>query len=757
MHIKWLPHGVGDATRATAYVLADRDHLGRTRTGVRVLRGNPEVVAQVANSLAFKYRYSSGVIAWSPDDAPTSEQVDEVLNRLDELMFAGLDGDRGCWTAVEHIEDDGSMHLHVLVARVDLRSGRSFNPAPPGWQESFDALRDSFNWTYGWARPDDPARARLVQPGHQAFLDAQALRQGLAKAATAKEQITDWLMQKVKDGSVTNRAGVRQALAEIGEITREGKDHISVKPAGYDKALRLKGGLYGEDFDAADLIGHSDDRKASPDNRAIDSVAAAAAREELEKAIARRSAYNRERYHIARDRYHGTAESAEVASDVGPDEHAGLAHSEIRRGHSIEVFLSQLRRSYDRARAIVVDHARACLDRIQNAFGGTRRCDHVLVAASAGLVLSGRTLERAAQAAERRGSGSQEAVTRGLVQGLHALEQTAERACGVLKMRRADEIERFKRDINLVEYAEACGFEIDRRESSRASLVMRQGDDKIIVATDQDGHGVYFNVRDESDNGTIIDFVQKRHGLNLGQVRKELRPWIGGDELRYSPPRRKPEAERPHKPAPSSPDRQVVLAAWARIQPTIGRHPYLEQVRKLAPATLADPRFVDMVRSDERGNAAFPHFDQQGLTGYELKNDGFTGFSPKGTKAVWASANLEKAPRVILVESAIDAMSHAQLSGDVEAAYLSIGGTMSDDQRALVRAILAKAAEREAEVIIATDADEPGRKLAAELQTLAPAGANVARQEPTQGKDWNDQVKVYDGDRERSDTAIPLQ
>ncbi|WP_278473463.1 DUF3991 and toprim domain-containing protein [Stutzerimonas balearica] len=317
-------------------------------------------------------------------------------------------------------------------------------------------------------------------------------------------------------------------------------------------------------------------------------------------------------------------------------------------------------------------------------------------------------------------------------------------------MQRADELERFKSQINLAEYAQAQGYEIDRKESSRASTVMRSGGDKIIVATDTDGHGIYFSVRDDADHGSIIDFVQKRQGLNLGQVRKELRPWIGDRPEQRQRVQRKPEAERPRKPEPSTADRQQVLAVWMKMQPGNGRHPYLERERKLKAETLADPRFVGMVRTDARGNAAFPHYDRHGLAGFELKNEGFTGFSKNGQKAVWHSSNLTSAPRVVLVESAIDAMSHAQLSGDREAAYLSTGGSMSDHQRELVRSALAKAAERGAEIVIATDADEPGRKLAAEVQALAPRGANLYRQEPDQGKDWNDQLREQVRQAERS-------
>lgn len=80
--------------------------------------------------------------------------------------------------------------------------------------------------------------------------------------------------------------------------------------------------------------------------------------------------------------------------------------------------------------------------------------------------------------------------------------------------------------------------------------------DKVIVKRDADQHDVYFSLRDERDDGSIIDFAMRRKGLNLGQVRKELRPWIG-----------------------------------------------------LPAALLASPRFSGRVRIDALGRAVFPHFD----------------------------------------------------------------------------------------------------------------------------------------------------
>ena len=73
---------------------------------------------------------------------------------------------------------------------------------------------------------------------------------------------------------------------------------------------------------------------------------------------------------------------------------------------------------------------------------------------------------------------------------------------------RTDELERFKQDISLAEYAAGEGYVLVKNESSRNSFVMQRetDNDKIIVATGTDGHGIYFSVRDDADNGSIIDF-----------------------------------------------------------------------------------------------------------------------------------------------------------------------------------------------------------------------------------------------------------
>ena len=139
------------------------------------------------------------------------------------------------------------------------------------------------------------------------------------------------------------------------------------------------------------------------------------------------------------------------------------------------------------------------------------------------------------------------------------------------------ELESFKR-IDLRSYAASAGYQLDKRESWRGSSVMRHPNgDKIVVNRSADGHYVYFSVRDDDDNGSIIDFVQRRDRVSLGVVRKILRPWIG----------------MPPVPVPAfaplqatSKDRIRVQTEFARMQDA-PHHPYLERERALPGALLA--------------------------------------------------------------------------------------------------------------------------------------------------------------------------
>ena len=327
MHIKFLGGG-GNASAAAAYLTADKDSQGIERAGVTVLRGDPAQVADVADSLEFAHTYTSGVVAWAPDDQPTAAQIETVLNEFEQTAWAGLEPDRYAWTAVQHDEPSGAVHVHILAARVDLDTGKSLNIAPPGWQQTFDPLRDWQNAVHGWSRPDDPALQRDVEPGYTAYQDAAALRQGLAVAEDPRQALTAYLTEGVVAGAIQDRAGIVQALEEVGlTVPRQGAHYLTAQDPETGEKWRLKGVLYEREFEGQGLESPAAgaDRSAAPGDRGADRERAATAEQELSSVRAARAAYHRGRYGAAEQSPELELDPAVAAARVrGPSADAGL-------------------------------------------------------------------------------------------------------------------------------------------------------------------------------------------------------------------------------------------------------------------------------------------------------------------------------------------------------------------------------------------------------------------------------------------------
>ena len=229
MMIKFLARGTGSAAAAADYLTREQNlspeqdqdqdqdrNPEKHPEEVKVLRGNPHQVADVADALQFEHKYTSGVIAWAPEDKPSDAQINRVVDEFEKTAWAGLEPDRYAWAAVQHREAGGGVHVHVLAARCDLETGKSLNIAAPGWQKTFDALRDWQNHENGWSRPDDPERARDVQPGHRAYIEAAQLRAGLEAEKDPRRLITDYLSQGIETGAVSDRATMVSALQRRG-------------------------------------------------------------------------------------------------------------------------------------------------------------------------------------------------------------------------------------------------------------------------------------------------------------------------------------------------------------------------------------------------------------------------------------------------------------------------------------------------------------------------------------------------------------
>jgi len=300
------------------------------------------------------------------------------------------------------------------------------------------------------------------------------------------------------------------------------------------------------------------------------------------------------------------------------------------------------------------------------------------------------------------------------------------------------ELDTLKAAVPLREFAESIGYVIDKAKSCLRKqppvYSMTRDSDRIIVTSGRNGYDIYASVHDHTDRGDLIAFVCSREGVNLGEARKRLRAYAGIDALFSIRPKsnlanpvlviREPE-----------PDRQKVATLWnsARWTP---EHPYL--IGRCIPLeVLADPRFFDTFRQDQRGNAVFWHRDRGGMCGYEMRNSGFRSMCAGSLKGLWYSNGLNSADRIVVAESPIDCLSHAALfPGD--SGYVSFGGCPGKRQLDLLTGLLNKAADRCAQVIIATDNDPAGDQYAATLSALSPLP--LSRVKPN-GKDWNEDLE----------------
>ena len=160
----------------------------------------------------------------------------------------------------------------------------------------------------------------------------------------------------------------------------------------------------------------------------------------------------------------------------------------------------------------------------------------------------------------------------------------------------------------------------------------------------------------------------------------------------------------------------------------------------LIPSTIDCERFKGMFREDRQGNVLFPHYDPQGLSGYEIKGRNFTVFSEDGVKALWESQKKSSDQRLVIVESALDALSYHQMYGDAKTRYIATGGDLSHSQRDLVESAIQEM-PADSKVVLGFSNTQKGREFSESVEMWVLASVSFERQVTNMGKDWNVEVQ----------------
>jgi hypothetical protein len=293
MLIKFTSGGRGGGGEVAAY-LTSPDRAGRDHAPPEVVRGDMDRTRDLIDSIDRQWSYTHGVLSFAVEDAPTEDQQREAMDAFERLAFAGMDPEQYDITWVRHQHTEGRrVELHFVTPRMELSTGKALNVAPPGWERSYAPLRDMLNWTHGWARPDDPARATEHQRAPERAADGFRLRAG-------RDGIHAYLTELVAAERVTDRASMVAALHEAGlQTPRQGKDYLTVQDPESGEKYRMKGRIYEKGWTYDRELDRAAAKEAvQPDgrDRGVGLGRAEAARGELEAAIGKRAAHHADRY-----------------------------------------------------------------------------------------------------------------------------------------------------------------------------------------------------------------------------------------------------------------------------------------------------------------------------------------------------------------------------------------------------------------------------------------------------------------------------
>lgn len=297
MIVGFSGHGTGGGAGPTEY-MTDEKRKGREKEPPEVVRGDPHQTRDLIDSLDFKHKYTSGVLSFAPDEKITPEMEEAIIDRFEKVAFAGLEPDQYNILWVRHTHA-GHHELHFVTPRVELSTGKSLNIKPPGdlAQATFDDFRSEINARYGLADPDDPDRARNVSvPDHELKAAAEAIRSGQKPPENIRVLLDEVLTERAVQGLISSREDVLEHVKDLGfDVAREGKNYITVTEPESGGRWRLKGALYGRDYEPSQTIERAEAARqrdySRPDEAAANRYAA-----RVDQHIAKRAEYHQGRY-----------------------------------------------------------------------------------------------------------------------------------------------------------------------------------------------------------------------------------------------------------------------------------------------------------------------------------------------------------------------------------------------------------------------------------------------------------------------------
>ncbi|QGM80867.1 relaxase/mobilization nuclease domain-containing protein [Otariodibacter oris] len=222
--------GKGSAKASIDYLLGKE----RNRELATILKGNPELSLEVAQSLTFANKYTVGCLSFEEDNLPHQSKL-ELMEKFENMVFAGLHNEQFNISWIEH-RDKGRLELNFFIPNVELISGKRYQPY---FHKSDKNLFDSWiqlqNAHYKLSDPHDPRKKQLCK-----FEFSSDMKQ-----SQIKEDLTNLIANGITEQQISSREDIIELLEQSGfKIERTTEKSISISHPALKKNIRLSGAIY---------------------------------------------------------------------------------------------------------------------------------------------------------------------------------------------------------------------------------------------------------------------------------------------------------------------------------------------------------------------------------------------------------------------------------------------------------------------------------------------------------------------------------
>nr|WP_309300808.1 relaxase/mobilization nuclease domain-containing protein [Campylobacter hyointestinalis] len=215
------------------YLLNNRVEKGTAR----ILQGDEDITRDLINSMSQKHKTCVGCLSFEEKNIDEDTKK-EIMRDFENMLLTPAMQGRYNILWVEHT-DKKRLELNFVIPKIDLQSKTALNPYfHMADSKRKDLWTDYVNLKHNFTDPKNPAKQNTLQGSKKEY-----------ELIKDYQELDKLLHEQVKQGNISSRDEIIQLLKENSiEVTRQGKDYLSIKLPDSKKAKRFKGSIYDEQF-----------------------------------------------------------------------------------------------------------------------------------------------------------------------------------------------------------------------------------------------------------------------------------------------------------------------------------------------------------------------------------------------------------------------------------------------------------------------------------------------------------------------------